>query len=94
LIVSGVIGVSNTSGSPVLVTVTVQVDGSDVPTPTFQATVPDGSFAAIPFLVETTPGITPVGATTPIQVLVTGDGATTPVDSSSISIQEVSVATG
>lgn len=93
MVISGVIGVSNTSGTLVLVTVAVQVEGVTV-TPTFQVTVPDGSFEAIPFLVETTPADTPVGVSKLIEVLVTGDGATTPVDSSSISIQEVSVATG
>lgn len=94
LIISGVIGISNTSGAPVLVTVAVQVDGGTIGPTSFQATVPDGSFLAIPFLVETTPADTPVGELHNIQVLLSGDGANTPTESSSISIQEVSVATG
>ena len=94
LLIRGVVGVSNTSGAPVLVTVTVQIDDADLVPLSFQVTVPDGSFESIPFQVETTPTDTPVGETHNIQVFVAGDGATTPVDSSSISVEEVAVATG
>jgi hypothetical protein len=93
IVISGAIGVSNISGTPVLVTVQVQVDDVSIGS-SFQVTVPDGSLESIPFLAETTPLDTPVGVLRNVQVLVTGAGATTPVDSSAISVQEVSVATG
>jgi hypothetical protein len=93
LVISGAIGISNNSGAAIIMTVRVQIDDSSIGS-SFRATVPDASFASIPFLVETTPLDTPVGETHNIQVLVQGDGASTPADESSISIQEVSVATG
>jgi hypothetical protein len=93
VVISGAVGLSNTSGAPIIVTVQVQVNGISIGS-TFQSTIPDGSFGSIPFLAETIPADTPVGVTTPIQVFVSGAGAVTPVDSSAISVQEVSVATG
>jgi hypothetical protein len=93
VIVSGVVTISNPSGAPILVTATVQVDG--VATTSFSATtVPAGGEATIPVLAETDPGTTPIGATHQIEISIDGNGATIVGDGSSISVQEVSVATG
>jgi hypothetical protein len=94
VLISGVVTVSNSSGSPILVTITVHIDDVAVSVPHAATTVPDGSTVAIPFMAETTPADTPVGVTTNIQVFVDGEDALLVADGSVVEVQEVAVATG
>lgn len=93
MIVSGVVTVSNPTGSAILVTCTVQVDGA-AGSEFSATTVPAGGRASIPVLAETNPGTTPIGATHQIEIAVDGNGARLVGDGSEVSVQEVSVATG
>jgi hypothetical protein len=93
VLITGVATVSNTSGAPILVDVRVQIDDTNQVSH-FRTTIPDNSTAAIPFMTESDPIDTPVGVTTNIQVLVTGEGALLVADGSVVEVQEVAVATG
>lgn len=92
VLVSGVATILNDTGGPIDAVVNVMVDGTALPVPSsITTTIPAGATAAIPFMAE---AFLPVGTTTPIQVQVTGTGATIVADSSVVNVQEVSVATG
>jgi len=91
VLITGVVGITNGSGGPVNVTVAVVVNGG-TPIPVASAApVPDGTLMTLPFMAE---AFLPLGPTSNIQVVVTGDGADLTADGSAINIQEVSVATG
>jgi len=93
--VSGVVTVSNPTVAPIDVEIGVQVNGGPTLTPDSEiASLLPGGVITIPFLVETSPLDTPIGVTSNIQVLVSGNGAAVVGDGSSIDVQEVSVATG
>ena len=97
LLISGVVTAFNSSGAPLTVTVAIQVNGVSIPVPSdMSSLVEAGSSVAIPFMGETDPSDTPVGQTSNIQIFVTSDPdvGSLLTDSSALSIQEVSVATG
>ncbi len=90
--IMGVVTVSNASGSTISAQIVVQVGGVALPVPAaLQTVIPNNGIAAIPFLAETE---LPIGSTSNIEIFVTGSGGTILTDSSSIEVQEVSVATG
>jgi len=90
----GTISLVNGGVAPTTVTVTVQVNGVTLPVPSYVATIVNGARAVIPILAETTPGETPVGVTSFIEIFVIGDTISVEPDGSSLGLQEVSVATG
>lgn len=95
--ISGVICVKNSSGvDTVDATVTILVNDVTIPLPEFdKASVTPNGFESIPFLAEVTGLTVGVGATVSIVVFASADGALHfGVSSSSIEVQEVSVATG
>jgi hypothetical protein len=94
VLVSGAISITNSGDAPTTVTINVQVNGSSLLNPTFIATIADGTTEVIPILVETDPAETPVGVTTHIEVFVLGDSMFVAADGCTLSLQEVSVATG
>jgi len=94
VLVSGTISLVNGGVAPTTVTVTVQVNGVTLPVPSYVTTIVNGARAVIPILAETTPGETPVGVTSFIEIFVIGDTISVEPDGSSLGLQEVSVATG
>lgn len=99
VLIQGVLTVGNSSGDPSEVTVQIGINGiSILPFPQDERfTVPAGQLKAVPFLVETIAADTPVGTPTNINVVLTASSGTTlflVADSSSVNVQEVSVATG
>ncbi len=95
VLVSGAVVLINGSGSPSSATITVQVNGVDFPIPALSGiTVADGTKVVVPILAELSPTETPVGVATPIEIFVLGDGIFIGADGSTLSLQEVSVATG
>ena len=94
VLVTGVVTLSNSTGGDVVATVTVHVDGVAVSTPFAAGTVPNNGNAAIPFMAETDPSLTPVGATHQIEIFIDGNGLELESDGSVVDVQEVSVATG
>jgi hypothetical protein len=93
VLVSGVVTIENTTGAPILATVTVHLDDVAVPVPFAATTIPAGATVAIPFLAETE-AISPLSETHRIQVFVDAEGATILVDGAVANVQEVAVATG
>jgi len=91
VLITGVVGFINGSGSSVNVSVTVEVNGTAVPVVISHDAVEDGTETTVPFMVEV---FLPVGTPSQIQVSVTGDNADLITDGSALNIQEVSVATG
>jgi hypothetical protein len=90
VLVTGVVGIINGSGSPVNASVTVEANGIPVPVVSFAA-IGDGTNVTIPFMAEV---FLPIGLTSSIQVSVTGDNADLLADGSAINVQEVSISTG
>jgi len=94
VLISGVVTLGNDSGDPItVVTVEVQVDGVSVAVPDDSRVAPlaDGQAITLPFLAEVE---LPIGTTSNIQIIVTGEDTLILADSAVINIQEVSVATG
>lgn len=92
----GVVTVKNASINPVSVQVIVQIDGVNLPFPSLETVMVDaGGTLAIPILAEQTGLAIGVMANVEIQVSAdTVDAITYAIQSSSVEVQEVPVATG
>lgn len=96
--IDGAITLKNHSGDSVVVVVSAQVNGVDLPFPLAESiSIPTNSFAVVPILAETT--ALPVGTPVNIQILVASDDSDTDeitivLESSTLGVQEVSAATG
>lgn len=97
LVISGVITLKNASGAPVTVQLRVEINGVPLLAPLLEeATVDASGFEAVPFMTEPV-FLLVVGTTVNIQILLTptdDDAISIAIESSSLSIQEVPVATG
>ncbi len=95
LLITGVVSIQNGGGGPVSsVVIEVQIDGVPLPVPAFIGLAPiaAGESISLPFMAEAQ-GVS-IGVTAHVQILVNGDGADIIGEGSTLSVQEVSAATG